>query len=146
MPEIIEYRITAEMELLQTNTDKSPSPQSKSTPAQTTKKLANEASNEASGSVSKLVAIQMGKQALQYGMSNYGNLTGDYVGQANISAGLQVAGLVAMASQGPLGIAAAVTSLGIQAANYGIDMAKKRRETEFLRERTGMTQNSGGRR
>ena len=82
MPEIIEYRITAEMELLQTNTDKSPSPQSKATPEQTQKKIAKEASNEASGSVSKLVAIQMGKQALQYGMSNYGNSTGDYVTQA----------------------------------------------------------------
>lgn len=141
----VEYIIKVQNELIKTGDTHVPTEES-ATPEQTQKKIAKEASNEASGSVSKLVAIQIGKQALQYGMSNYGNLTGDYVGQANISAGLQVAGLVAMASQGPLGIAAAVTSLGIQAANYGIDMAKKRRETEFLRERTGMTQNSGGRR
>lgn len=145
MPEIIEYRITAEMELLQTNTDKSPSPQSKATPEQTQKKIAKEASNEASGSVSKLVAIQMGKQALQYGMSNYGNLTGDYVTQANIGAGVQIAGLVAMASQGPLGIAAAVFSLSTQALNNGLDIAKKNREVQFLRERVGMTSINGGR-
>jgi len=145
MPEIIEYRITAEMELLQTNTDKSPSPQSKATPEQTQKKIAKEAGNEASGSVSKLVAIQMGKQALQYGMSNYGNLTGDYVTQANIGAGVQIAGLVAMASQGPLGIAAAVFSLSTQALNYGLDIAKKNREVQFLRERVGMTSINGGR-
>ena len=145
MPEIIEYRITAEMELLQTNTDKSPSPQSKATPEQTQKKIAKEASNEASGSVSKLVAIQMGKQALQFGMSNYGNLTGDYVTQANIGAGVQIAGLVAMASQGPLGIAAAVFSLSTQALNNGLDIAKKNREVQFLRERVGMTSINGGR-
>lgn len=145
MPEIIEYRITAEMELLQTNTDKSPSPQSKATPEQTQKKIAKEASNEASGSVSKLVAIQIGKQALQYGMSNYGNLTGDYVTQANIGAGVQIAGLVAMASQGPLGIAAAVFSLSTQALNYGLDIAKKNREVQFLRERVGMASIYGGR-
>lgn len=145
MPEIIEYRITAEMELLQTNTDKSPSPQSKATPEQTQKKIAKEASNEASGSVSKLVAIQMGKQALQFGMSNYGNLTGDYVTQANIGAGVQIAGLVAMASQGPLGIAAAVFSLSTQALNNGLDIAKKNREVQFLRERVGMTAINGGR-
>lgn len=145
MPEIIEYRITAEMELLQTNTDKSPSPQSKATPEQTQEKIAKEASNEASGSVSKLVAIQMGKQALQYGMSNYGNLTGDYVTQANIGAGVQIAGLVAMASQGPLGIAAAVFSLSTQVLNNGLDIAKKNREVQFLRERVGMTSINGGR-
>ena len=145
MPEIIEYRITAEMELLQTNTDKSPSPQSKATPEQTQKKIAKEASNEASGSVSKLVAIQMGKQALQFGMSNYGNLTGDYVTQANIGAGVQIAGLVAMASQGPLGIAAAVFSLSTQALNNGLGIAKKNREVQFLRERVGMTSINGGR-
>jgi len=145
MPEIIEYRITAEMELLQTNTDKSPSPQSKATPEQTQKKIAKEAGNEASGSVSKVVAIQVGKRALQYGIQNYGNLTGDYVGQANISAGLQVAGLVAMALQGPVGIAAAAVSLGTQALSYGIDMNKRNREAQFLRERVGMTSINGGR-
>lgn len=140
-----EYRIPINVELIATESKGTPSPTSKATPAQTQKKLAKEASNEASGSVSKLVAIQMGKQALQYGMSNYGNLTGDYVTQANIGAGVQIAGLVAMASQGPLGIAAAVFSLSTQALNNGLDIAKKNREVQFLRERVGMTSINGGR-
>jgi len=140
-----EYRIPINVELIATESKGTPSPTSKATPGQTQKKLAKEASNEASGSVSKVVAIQVGKRALQYGIQNYGNLTGDYVGQANISAGLQVAGLVAMALQGPVGIAAAAVSLGTQALSYGIDMNKRNREAQFLRERTGMIGISGGR-
>lgn len=140
-----EYRIPINVELIATESKGTPSPTSKVTPDQTQKKLAKEASNEASGSVSKVVAIQVGKRALQYGIQNYGNLTGDYVGQANISAGLQVAGLVAMALQGPVGIAAAAVSLGTQALSYGIDMSKRNREAQFLRERTGMIGISGGR-
>lgn len=140
-----EYRIPINVELIATESKGTPSPTSKATPDQTQKKLAKEASNEASGSVSKVVAIQVGKRALQYGIQNYGNLTGDYVGQANISAGLQVAGLVAMALQGPVGIAAAAVSLGTQALSYGIDMNKRNREAQFLRERVGMASIYGGR-
>ena len=140
-----EYRIPINVELIATESKGTPSPTSKVTPDQTQKKLAKEASNEASGSVSKVVAIQVGKRALQYGIQNYGNLTGDYVGQANISAGLQVAGLVAMALQGPVGIAAAAVSLGTQALSYGIDMNKRNREAQFLRERVGMASIYGGR-
>lgn len=140
-----EYRIPINIELIATESKGTPSPTSKATPDQTQKKLAKEASNEASGSVSKVVAIQVGKRALQYGIQNYGNLTGDYVGQANISAGLQVAGLVAMALQGPVGIAAAAVSLGTQALSYGIDMNKRNREAQFLRERVGMASIYGGR-
>ena len=140
-----EYRIPINIELIATESKGTPSPTSKVTPDQTQKKLAKEASNEASGSVSKVVAIQVGKRALQYGIQNYGNLTGDYVGQANISAGLQVAGLVAMALQGPVGIAAAAVSLGTQALSYGIDMNKRNREAQFLRERVGMASIYGGR-
>lgn len=140
----VEYIIKVQNELIKTGDTHVPTEES-ATPEQTTKKLVKEASNEASESVSKVVAIQVGKQALQYGIQNYGNLTGDYVGQANISAGLQVAGLVAMASQGPVGIAAAAVSLGTQALSYGIDMNKRNRETQFLRERTGMIGFSGGR-
>lgn len=140
-----EYRIPINIELIATESKGTPSPTSKATPDQTQKKLAKEASNEASGSVSKVVAIQVGKRALQYGIQNYGNLTGDYVGQANISAGLQVAGLVAMALQGPVGIAAAAVSLGTQALSYGIDMNKRNREAQFLRERVGKASIYGGR-
>lgn len=140
----VEYIIKVQNELIKTGDTHVPTEES-ATPEQTTKKLTKEASNEASESVSKVVAIQMGKQALQYGIQNYGNLTGDYVRQANISAGLQVAGLVAMASQGPVGIAAAVVSLGTQTLSYGIDMNNRNREAQFLRERVGMASIYGGR-
>ena len=98
----VEYIIKVQNELIKTGDTHVPTEES-ATPEQTTKKLTKEASNEASESVSKVVAIQVGKQALQYGIQNYGNLTGALRGSSKSSAGLQVATLVAMASQGPVG-------------------------------------------
>lgn len=139
-----EYYIYVQAELVETGDTRVPSNKS-ATPDQTTKKLTKEASNEGSGSVSKIIAIQMGKQALQYGIQNFANLTGDYITQSNIGTAIQVTSLVAMASQGPVGIAAAAVSLGTQALNYGIDMNKRNREAQFLRERVGTLSINGGR-
>lgn len=140
-----EYYIHVQAELVETGDTSAPSNKS-ATPDQTTKKLTKEAGDKAgSGSVSKVIAIQMGKKALNYGIQNYANLTGDYIGQANIGSIIEIASLAAMAAAGPVGIASAVASVTVKSVSYGIDMAKKRREVEFLRERTGMIGMNGGR-
>ena len=36
--------------------------------------------------------VYMGKQAMNYGLSNYGNLTGDYIMQEQLSAGVELLG------------------------------------------------------
>lgn len=90
------------------------------------------------GSASKAIAVHMGKQALSYAVSNYGNLTGDYIGQARINETLEVAGLIGMAVAGGwVGVAAAVGSLAIKAVNRYVDVKKSEIHSNAMRIRTG---------
>lgn len=90
------------------------------------------------GSASKTIAIHMGKQALSYAVSNYGNLTGDYIGQARINETLEVTGLIGMAVAGGwVGVAAAVGSLAIKAVNRYVDVKKSEIHSNAMRIRTG---------
>lgn len=89
------------------------------------------------GSTSKAIAIHMGRQALSYAVSNYGNLTGDYIGQTRINEGLEVAGLIGMAASGWVGAAAAVGSVVIKAVNRYVDVKKSEIQSNAMRIRTG---------
>jgi hypothetical protein len=141
-----EYRIPINIELIATESKGTPSPTSKATPDQTQKKLANEASNEAGGVLSKMVAIQVGKQAINYGLQNYGNLTGDYITQSHLQTANQLGGTLLMAVKGGIaGMTIAAASLGFQVISYGIDVANRNREAQCLRERVGMASIYGGR-
>lgn len=93
----------------------------------------------------KAIAAYMGKQAANYAVSNYGNLTGDYIAQANIQGTIEVAGLMALAVTGPVGAVAAGAGLALRAASKTIDISKQNQQTAYLRERTGMATYSGGR-
>lgn len=104
------------------------------------------ANKKDSGSgLGKVIATNAVKQAASFAISNYGNLTGDYQTQANIQGGIELLGIGMMMMQGPVGVAAAVTSLTLKAVNHQIDLAKRRQETEFLKMRTGMMNFMGGR-
>lgn len=92
-----------------------------------------------------IVAINTAKTAISYGLSNYGNLTGDYITQDNIQSGLEVFSLAMMASMGPVGIAAATMSVGLKAATRQLDVYNKNTQVNFLRQRVGMNESSGGR-
>ena len=83
--------------------------------------------------------IHLGKQAVQYGISNYGNLTGDTIGQQQINAVLEVAGIVAMAAQGPLGMIAAAGVVGFKIADRAIDIEKSKIISRNMQQRTGIT-------
>ena len=94
------------------------------------------------GSASKAIAIHMGKQALSYAMSNYGNLTGDYIGQARINETLEVAGLIGMAVAGGwVGVTAAVGAVAIKAVNRYVDVKKSEIQSNAMRIRTGASRN-----
>lgn len=97
-----------------------------------------------SANMNGAIAAMMAKKAIQYGIQNYGNLTGDYVTQANISGLIEVGGLVATAATGPIGVVAALSSVAIQVANLEIERAKQRQQVQFMRERTGTMINSRG--
>lgn len=93
---------------------------------------------EAQAGAGKAVIAHLGKQAAQYAIGNYGNLTGDYITQAKLSGVVELAGMAALAFSSPVGAVAAVGSLAIQTANHFIDIEKSRQESDFLRIRTGM--------
>lgn len=115
-----------------------------SSPASAQKKVVKTAAS--GSSVAKIVGIQLGKKALQYATSNYGNLTGDYIGQAQISEGLEIAGYVGIIAASPiLGTAAVATSIGIKAINRTVEIKKQRQEVEILSARTGRVISGGGR-
>lgn len=93
----------------------------------------------------KVIAINSAKQAINFGLSNYGNLTGDYLTQENLQAYMDVIGLGLSMSQGPIGIAAAAASITLKAVSHEIELAKKNQLVSILRERTGTNLYSGGR-
>lgn len=112
----------------------------------TPQKQVEAAKTSNTSNITKLVAVKIGKDALQWGVSNYGNLTGDYLGQTRIQEAIGIgAGILTAAKGGVLGVIAVGATIGIKAANRAITLAKERQETELLRARVGRTISSGGR-
>lgn len=136
-----EYRIPIQAEikvLKQEGNAQSPTPaQDPNTP-----QLPSNASTiveNTQNSVVKTMAVQMGRQALQYALSNYGNLTGDYVGQSNISAGIEIGSLALMSmTGGVVGALAAIGALTVKNLNYYLDVKKSENQARAMRERVGL--------
>lgn len=103
-------------------------------------------SREMSSQIGATIAIQMAKQATQFVVSNYGDLTGDYIQQKNIQGAIEIGGLALMAIKGgAVGVALAVGTLVIKVAQRNIEVERANRSIALLRERTGMIGWSGGR-
>lgn len=103
-------------------------------------------SREMSSQIGSTIAIQMAKQATQFVVSNYGDLTGDYIQQKNIQGVVEIGGLALMAIKGgAVGAALAVGILVIKVAQRNIEVERANRTIALLRERTGMIGWSGGR-
>lgn len=99
-----------------------------------------------SGGTAKSIGVYLGKQALQYATSNYGDLTGDYIGQAWVTEGIEFAGMIGVAASSPMGAVAVGVSLTKKAIDNSIAIKKANQETAQLRERVGGVLSSGGRR
>lgn len=90
--------------------------------------------------IAQIMAVKVGTEALQYGLRNYGELTGDYLGQQTIEIVTGLASDVFMIAKGGWVGAAAV---GIKYATQGvsklIDYSKSRTKASMLQERLGLT-------
>lgn len=93
---------------------------------------------KSSSAVGKMVAIQFGKQALNYTFNSFGDLTGNYIMQETASEYLELISLGAMALSSPAGAVAATLSIGVKGLNKWVETNKKNQEVYFLRERTGL--------
>lgn len=90
------------------------------------------------------VAVQMGRSALNYGLSNFGSLTGDYQMQSSMQAVSGVAMDVMMIARGgPLGIAAVGIKVASNAITQLVDMTKADHQAELLRRRVGLETSRG---
>lgn len=94
----------------------------------------------------KLIGVYVAKQAFQWATSNYGNMTGDYIGQQWISEGIEITGLAIAALKSPMGLAVAGAVLAKKAIDKAVEVQKSRQNAQQLRERVGGTVSSGGRR
>ena len=83
--------------------------------------------------------IQMGKSALSYATSNYGNITGDTIGQQQLNEMISVAGMIATASTGTLGLIAAGTQLAISGVNRFVDIQQSRVASRNMQARYGIS-------
>ena len=112
---------------------------------ETTQKKQTEQSKTGS-TAGKLVGVYIAKQAFQWATSNYGNMTGDYIGQQWISEGIEIAGLTVAALKSPTGVAVAGAVLAKKAIDKAVEVQKSKQNAQQLRERVGGTVSSGGRR
>lgn len=101
--------------------------------------------NAKSNSAVNAVVISSAKRAINYGVSNYGNLTGDYLAESQIQSIIEVGALTLMATQFPIGTFAAIGTVATKLADNHIQLQKKRLEVEFIKQRTSMMEFSGGR-
>lgn len=90
--------------------------------------------------------VQAGKQGLQYAVSQYGNLTGNSIGQRNINNGIEVASMITtIAIGGVVGAIAVATQTAINVANQGISNARANQVANMMYERSGNITRNGGR-
>jgi hypothetical protein len=142
MADIKEYFIRVDTNIID-NTDNENVTQQPTSQETSAKKVAQESRGKNLGAIA---AIQIGKQALNFGLSNYGNLTGDYVTQTQLKAGASLLAAGAMIIANPLvGTIATVGTIGTQAIMAAINVAKTDREAALLRQRTQTFITSGGR-
>lgn len=114
------------------------------TPETTQKKQVEQ--GKTGSTAGKLIGVYVAKQAFQWATSNYGNMTGDYIGQQWISEGIEIAGLTVAALKSPTGVAVAGAVLAKKAIDKAVEVQKSRQNAQQLRERVGGTVSSGGRR
>ena len=114
------------------------------TPETTQKKQVEQ--SKTGSTAGKLVGVYIAKQAFQWATSNYGNMTGDYIGQQWISEGIEITGLAIAALKSPMGLAVAGAVLAKKAIDKAVEVQKSRQNAQQLRERVGGTVSSGGRR
>lgn len=98
--------------------------------------------------------VAVGKRALQFGANQVGNITGNYLMQNQINTAVQGIGwasqlAVGFATGGVVGGAVSAIAIageiGINAANYTIELSKRNRDAEYLQTIRGGILNANSR-
>ena len=99
----------------------------------------NEAKNKnaVDNTMIKGLIIDSGKKIVLNGLSNYGNLTGNYQAQSQVQNLVNIAGTAIQLMNFPVGTIATAVSLGNTAINELIERNNQRLQVELLRERSG---------
>lgn len=93
--------------------------------------------NAVDNSMIKGLIIDSGKKIVLNGLSNYGNLTGNYQAQSQVQNLVNIAGTAIQLMNFPVGTIATAVSLGNTAINEIIERNNQRLQVELLRERSG---------
>lgn len=100
----------------------------------------NKLKTQAKDNVGKIIAMQMGQKAAQFALQNYGNLTGDNMGQQQLNDALGVFGMGAMALYGGLpGVAMVAAQIAITGINRYVEIEKSRITSKNMQARVGIT-------
>lgn len=83
------------------------------------------------------MAIDYGKRTIQYGVSVFGDLTGDYRMQTQVSGAVEMGSTLLMMAQFPVGTVAAAFKIATGIASTTIQTNNANKETALLRERMG---------
>lgn len=94
----------------------------------------------------KTALVSAGKNIASYGLSQYGNITGNTIAQRNIENALTIAGYVGqIVAGGWIGAIAVGAQLTTQALTTSIATAKANQQAELLYQRSGNITIDGGR-
>lgn len=93
-------------------------------------------------SVSKLIAVEAGRRSANYAIKNYGNLTGDEIGQQQLSETINMIGMAALAFSSPVGAFAVGAKITGDLVDRAINVNKSRRASRTMQTRLGI--NHGG--
>ena len=98
------------------------------------------------GSTAKMIGTYLGTQAVKWATSNYGNLTGDYITQANINESISIIGMgIAMIQSPVMGGVAAATVLAVKGVETMLEWRQQDQKAQSIRERVGTIISTGGR-
>lgn len=88
---------------------------------------------------SALVTMGIGyaKKSLQYGISVYGNLTGDYHNQRQMEMGIEAVSTLHMMTKFPIGTIGGAFNIATQTANAIITMQKNNIISDIMKQRIG---------
>ena len=89
--------------------------------------------------------INAGKQIITQGVTQYGNLTGDYATVNNINAVLSIASDISIAATGPVGVVAVLSKKIINIGNSVVNQITAIRNIELQRQRSGFISTQGSR-
>lgn len=133
-----EYRIKIQNELSVVKDEKTSKSGDVKRSAEKVKEKA-QAKQDAKSNPALAVALQLGERAVKTALANYGNLTGDYIGQSYIQVGTELAtDVLTIVKGGWVGAGIVATKRATQIGTYILDNYKQKLANNLLAERLGI--------